>query len=175
MAIQLAKHLGASVATTTSTTNVDWVRSLGADVVVDYRRDDFARLLTDYDVVLDSLGGEILQKSLSVVKPGGLVIGIVGPPDPAFAEELGAPWYVRLAIAVLSRRVRAQAKRRGARYSFLFMRASGAQLRQLTALVDDGSLHPVVDRIFPFEATLDALAYLEQGRARGKVVVTLAD
>ena len=173
MAIQLAKHLGATVATTTSTANVDWVKSLGADVVVDYKKDDFATVLSDYDVVLDSRGGETLEKSLTVVKPGGLVIGIGGPPDPDFANELGAPWLLRMAMTLLSRRIRMRAKRRGVRYSFLFMRASGTQLRELTTLIDDGHLRPVVDRIFPFDATLEALAYLDQGRAKGKVVLTL--
>jgi NADPH:quinone reductase-like Zn-dependent oxidoreductase len=173
MAIQLAKHLGATVATTTSTANVDRVKSLGADVVVDYRKDDFATVLSDYDVVLDSLGGEVLEKSLTVVKPGGMVIGIGGPPDPAFAKELGASPFVRIAVTLLSRRIRTRAKRLGVTYSFLFMRASGAQLRELTTLIDAGHLHPVVDRVFPFDETAEAMAYVDQGRAKGKVVVTL--
>ena len=173
MAIQLAKHLGATVATTTSTANVDWVKSLGADVVVDYKSDDFATVLSDYDVVLDSLGGETLEKSLTVVKPGGLVIGIGGPPDPAFADELGAPWFLRVAMALLSRRIRTRAKRLGVTYSFLFMRASGAQLSELTTLIDTGRLRPVVDRVFPFDETLEAMAYVGRGRAKGKVVVAL--
>ncbi len=173
MAIQLAKHLGATVATTTSTANVDWVKSLGADVVIDYKTDDFSAVLSDYDVVLDSRGGETLEKSLTVVKPGGMVIGIGGPPDPAFAKELGAPLFVRLAITLLSRRIRMRAKRRGVTYEFLFMRASGAQLRELTTLIDAGHLRPVVDRVFPFDETLEALAYVDHGRAKGKVVVTL--
>ncbi|WP_322769943.1 NADP-dependent oxidoreductase [Frankia sp. Cr1] len=173
MAIQLAKQLGATVATTTSTANVDWVKSLGADVV-DYKQEDFATVLADYDVVLDSLGGETLEKSLTVVKPGGLVIGIGGPPDPDFAKEIGASTFLRVAMTLLSRRIRRQAKRRGVRYSFLFMRASGTQLRELTTLIDAGHLHPVVDRVFPFDATLEAVAYVDQGRAKGKVVVTLA-
>jgi NADPH:quinone reductase-like Zn-dependent oxidoreductase len=173
MAIQLAKHLGATVATTTSTTNVDWVKSLGADIVVDYKTEDFAALLSDYDVVLDSLGGETLEKSLTVLKPGGLVIGIGGPPDPAFAKELAVSWFVRTVITLLSRRIRTRATRRGVTYSFLFMRASGAQLRELTTLIDAGLLRPVVDRVFPFDETLEAVAYVDQGRAKGKVVVTL--
>ncbi|WP_131746926.1 NADP-dependent oxidoreductase [Frankia sp. Cppng1_Ct_nod] len=173
IAIQLAKQLRATVATTTSTANVDWVKSLGADVVVDYKQEDFATVLSDYDVVLDSLGGETLEKSLTVVKPGGLVIGISGPPDPDFAKEIGASTFLRMAMTLLSRRIRRQAKRRGVRYSFLFMRASGTQLRELTTLIDAGHLRPVVDRVFPFDATLEAVAYVDQGRAKGKVVVTL--
>ena len=98
-AIQLAKHLGATVATTTSTANVDWVKRLGADVVIDYRKDDFETILRDYDVVLDSLGGEVLEKSLRVLKPGGKLISISGPPDPDFAKDIGSTWILRLACA----------------------------------------------------------------------------
>ena len=141
--------------------------------MVDYTTDDFAAVLSDYDVVLDPLGGATLEKSLTVVKPGGLVIGIGGPPDPAFAKELGAPWFVRTAITLLSRRIRTRATQRGITYSFLFMQASGAQLRELTTLFDAGHLRPVVDRVFPFDETLEAVAYVDQGRAKGKVVVTL--
>jgi NADPH:quinone reductase-like Zn-dependent oxidoreductase len=110
---------------------------------------------------------------LTVVKPGGLVIGIAGPPDPAFARQIGAPAFLRVAMTLLSRGVRRQAKRLGVRYSFLFMRAGGTQLEELATLVDAGHLRPIVDRVFPFDATLDAVAYVDQGRAKGKVVVTL--
>jgi NADPH:quinone reductase-like Zn-dependent oxidoreductase len=98
--------------------------------------------LSDYDVVLDSRGGETLEKSLTVVKPGGLVIGIGGSPDPDFANEVGAPWFVRMAMTLLSRRIRMRAKRRGVRYTFLFMRGSGAQLQKLTTLIEDTVPHP---------------------------------
>jgi NADPH:quinone reductase-like Zn-dependent oxidoreductase len=173
IAIQLAKHLGAHVATTAGTANVKWVEDLGADVVVDYRRDDFETILRDYDVVLDSLGGETLEKSLRVLKPGGIAIGIGGPPDPAFAREIDANPVVRLATVLLSARTRLRARRRHVRYSFLFMRASGEQLRAIAALVDAGTIRPVVDRVFPFESTKEGMAYVGSGRAKGKVVVTM--
>ena len=112
VAIQLAKHLGAYVATTTSTANLDWVRDLGADLVVDYRREDFEQVLRDIDVVLDPLGGENLEKSLRVLRPGGLAIGIGGPPDPDFATQLGRP-LLRPVLAVLSRKVRRAARKNG--------------------------------------------------------------
>ena len=117
IAIQLAKQLGATVATTTSTSNVEWVKGLGADLVIDYKHEDFAEVLSGYDVVLDPLGGENLAKSSTVLKPGGLVIGIAGPPDPAFARQIGAPVFLRAAMTLLSHRVRRQAKRLGVRYS----------------------------------------------------------
>jgi NADPH:quinone reductase-like Zn-dependent oxidoreductase len=170
-AIQLAKHLGATVATTTSAANADLVKRLGADVVIDYRKDDFETVLRDYDVVLNSLDNETLMKSLRVLKPGGKLISISGPPDPAFARELGKPWLLRPVMRVLSHRVRKAARRRQVSYSFLFMRANGEQLGEITSLVDAAVIEPVVDRIFPFESTNEALAYVQTGRAKGKVVV----
>jgi alcohol dehydrogenase len=170
-AIQLAKHLGATVATTTSTANVDWVRGLGADVVIDYKKDDFESILHGYDVVLNSQDGKTLEKSLRILKPDGQLISISGPPDPAFAKDIGAPGFVKLILRLLSSGVRRRAKRLGVGYAFLFMKASGSQLGQITALIDAGAIRPVVDKVFPFESTNEAIAYLEAGRAKGKVVI----
>jgi NADPH:quinone reductase-like Zn-dependent oxidoreductase len=169
--VQVAKHLGAYVATTARTKDVDRVRALGADEVIDFTQQDFTDLLSGYDVVLDSLGAASLETSLTVLKPGGLAISVVGPPDPHFATQLGQPLF-KPVMAVLSRKIRRQARRLGVRYSFLFMRASGSQLATLAALYDDGTLRPVLDRSFPFDRTLDAMAYVEQGKAAGKIVVT---
>jgi NADPH:quinone reductase-like Zn-dependent oxidoreductase len=173
-AIQLAKHIGATVATTTGTENVDLVRSLGADVIVDYKKEDFANVLRDYDVVLNSLDKVTLEKSLRVLKPGGHLISISGPPDAAFARSIGASWILRVVTGALSYGIRAKAKRRRAHYSFLFMRANGDQLSKITSLINEGVIRPVVDKVFPFASTKDAIAYVESGRARGKVVVSLA-
>ena len=170
-AIQLAKHVGAIVATTTSTANVDLVRRLGADVVVDYKKDDFEKVLRDYDVVVNSLGKETLEKSLHVLKPGGKLISISGPPDPDFATDIGSGWILRQVMGVLSYRIRRQARRHRVSYSFLFMKANGDQLREITSLIDAGTICPIMDRIFPFESTEAALAYVETGRAKGKVVI----
>ncbi|WP_328401023.1 NADP-dependent oxidoreductase [Nocardia sp. NBC_00403] len=170
-AIQLAKHLGATVATTTSAGNIHLVTRLGADVVIDYRKDDFETVLHDYDVVINSLDNATLMKSLHVLKPGGKLISISGPPDPDFAREIGQPWILRPVMWVLSRRIRKAAKRRGITYSFLFMRASGDQLDEIGSLIDSGIIRPVMDRVFPFEATNEAMAYVEKGRTRGKVVI----
>ena len=172
-AIQLAKHLGAFVATTTSTANVGWVKELGADVVIDYKTQDFATELRDYDVVLDTLGEKVTEASLQVLRPGGKLISISGPPDPEFADEMGLGWALRQVMRLLSFRVRRRAKQLGVSYSFLFMKPSGEQLREIGALMDSGILRPVVDRVVPFEQTLEALAYVERGRAKGKVVIKL--
>ncbi|WP_109513532.1 NADP-dependent oxidoreductase [Pseudomonas ovata] len=173
VAIQLAKHLGAFVATTTSTANVEWVKALGADVVIDYTQQDFAHVLSGYDVVLNSLDSKVLEQSLSVLKPGGQLISISGPPTPAFAQAQGLSWGLRQAMRLLSFGIRRKARKKGVHYAFVFMRADGAQLREITALVESGVIRPVIDRTFPFAATADALRLVEQGRAKGKVVVTL--
>ena len=172
-AIQLAKHLGATVATTTSTANVALVKSLGADVVVDYKTQDFEQILRDYDVVLNSQDGKTLEKSLNVLKRGGKLISISGPPDPEFGKEIGAPGFVKLVMRLLSSGIRRRSKSRGVDYSFLFMKAHGRQLREIARLFDAGAIRPVVDRVFPFEQTNEALDYVRAGRAKGKVVVKL--
>ncbi|MFZ3219544.1 MAG: NADP-dependent oxidoreductase [Rhodoferax sp.] len=172
-AIQLAKHLGASVATTTSTTNVALVKGLGADVVVDYKTQNFEAVLHDYDAVLNSQDGKTLDKSLRVLKGGGKLISISGPPDPEFGKEIAAPGFVKLVMRLLSSGVRRRARSLGLDYSFLFMRANGAQLQAITRLIEGGAIRPVIDKVFPFESTNEALAYVEAGRAKGKVVIKI--
>ena len=173
IAIQLAKHLGATVATTTSTANVDLVKRLGADIVIDYRNQEFDKLLSGYDVVLNSLDSTTLRKSLDVLKPGGKLISISGPPDPDFAREQGLSWALRQVMRLLSLGIRRKAAARGVHYSFLFMRANGNQLGQIATLIDKGIIRPVVERIFPFDDTNEALALVETGRAKGNVIVKL--
>ncbi|WP_248730333.1 NADP-dependent oxidoreductase [Pseudomonas sp. MWU13-2517] len=173
LAIQLAKHLGAFVAATTSTANVEWVKALGADLVIDYTQQDFDSVLHDYDVVLNSLGADVLAKSLKVLKRGGQLISISGPPTAQFAQEQGLSWPLQQVMRLLSLGIRRKARKQGVRYAFVFMRADGAQLQHISALIEAGVIRPVIDRAFTFEATAQALAYVEQGRARGKVVITL--
>jgi NADPH:quinone reductase-like Zn-dependent oxidoreductase len=170
-AIQLAKHLGATVATTTSTNNIALVKSLGADVVIDYKKEDFETILKDYDVVLNSQDTKTLEKSLQILKPGGIAISISGSPDVDFAKQIGASWFVKLIMKILSSGIRKKAKQLGVNYSFLFMRAEGNQLSEITSLINAGIIKPVIDKVFPFEQTNEALAYVESGRAKGKVVI----
>ncbi|MEY4561980.1 MAG: hypothetical protein RLZZ618_1257 [Pseudomonadota bacterium] len=171
LAIQLAKHLGASVATTASPASFALLKSLGADVLIDYKSQDFENELRDHDVVLHSQDSKTLEKSLRVLKPGGKLISISGPPDPRFGKESSAPGFVRLVMRLLSSGVRRRARHLGVDYSFLFMKANGNQLSQITRLIDDGALRPVIDKVFPFDATNEALARVEGGRAKGKVVI----
>lgn len=172
-AIQLAKHLGATVATTTSSANAELVKQLGADVVVDYRNQDFEDVLHDYDLVLHSQDGKTLAKSLRVLKRGGRLISISGPPDVAFGRQIGANGLVMLVLRFLSAGVRRQARRCGVDYAFLFMKAEGSQLREIGRLIEAGAIRPVIDRVFPFEDANEALAHVESGRAKGKVVIKL--
>jgi len=172
-AIQLAKHLGATVATTTSAKNAELVNSLGADVVIDYKAQDFEKVLSGYDLVLNSQDTKTLDKSLGVLRSGGQLISISGPPDPAFARKLGLNLFLKLVMRLLSSGIRRKSKRRGISYSFLFMTANGGQLEKIAALIEAGVIRPVIDRVFPFDKTNQALAFVETGRAKGKVVVAV--
>ena len=171
IAIQLAKHFGATIATTASAVNADMLKGLGADIVIDYKKDDFSTMLKGYDLVIDTQGGDTLKRSLRVLKAGGKLIGIAGPPDPDFAKLRGMNSFVRLVMWLLSYGIRNAAKRSGTIYSFHFMTANGQQLAEITRLIEAGHIRPVIDRIFPFEETRQALAYVETGRTKGKVVI----
>ncbi len=171
IAIQLAKHLGATVATTASEKSFAMLKELGADVLIDYKKEDFETILKDYDVVLNSQDTKTLEKSLRILKPGGKAISISGPPTPAFAEAIGASWVVKTVLSLISFGIRKKAKKLGVDYSFLFMRADGKQLSEITSLIETRVITPVLDKVFPFEQTNDALAYVESGRTKGKAVV----
>jgi NADPH:quinone reductase-like Zn-dependent oxidoreductase len=173
VAIQLAKHLGASVATTVSSGNVDMARGLGADVVVDYRTQRFETDLSGYDLVVCGQDGDTLARSLTVLRPGGRLISISGPPTVAFAKAQGLNWVMQQVMRLLSLGIHRKARARGILYDFLFMRADGRQLAKFAALIEAGVIRPVMDRTFPFDQTNEAFAYLETGRAKGKVVVAL--
>lgn len=173
MAIQLAKQFGATVGTTTSTANVELVRGLGADEVVDYKRQNFEETLQDYDAVLGTVRGDGLEKALQIVRPGSTVVSLIGPPDAAFARGRGMNFFMRFVFGLLSRKIIALARGRGADYSFMFVRPDGAQLAEIGKLLESGRVRPVIDKVFPFTEAVEALAYLEQGRAKGKVVVRM--
>jgi len=172
-AIQLAKHLGAVVATTAGAQSTGLLKKLGADIVIDYKNSDFEKILSDYDAVLNSQDQKTLEKSLRILKPGGKLISISGPPTPVFAKEIKAPWFVKIVLSLLSSSIRKKAKHKNVDYSFLFMKADGEQLSEITKLIESGVIKPIVDKIFPFEKTNDALSYVESGRAKGKVVIKI--
>jgi NADPH:quinone reductase-like Zn-dependent oxidoreductase len=171
IAIQLAKHLGATVATTASEKSFDTLKSLGADILIDYKKEDFETILKEYDVVLNSQDNKTLEKSLRILRPGGKAISISGPPTPDFATAIGASWFVKIILSMISSGIRKKAKKLQVDYSFLFMRAEGKQLSKITSLIESGAIRPVVDKVFSFDQTNDALEYVESGHAKGKVVV----
>jgi len=173
-AIQLAKHLGAKVATTTSAGNVDLVRSLGADEVIDYKKQEFENVLRDYDAVLGTVRGDSIKKSLQILKSKGMVVSLIGPPDAAFGRSRGMNFVMVFVFGLLSRKIIRLAKKRGVEYSFLFVHPDGGQLTEIAKLLDAGTIRPVIDKVFPFNQAKEALAYLEKGRAKGKVVVQIS-
>jgi alcohol dehydrogenase len=170
-AIQYARHLGLEVSTTTSSKNADFVKSLGADKVIAYDRENYLQAGDGYDIVYDTLGGAFTVDAFKVVKRGGAVISLSGPPDRDFARREGKGFVVRAAVWLMNRKVYAASAEAGASYCWFFTEPSGEQLREIAGLVDGGAIKPVIDREFAFEQLPDALTYLEAGRARGKVVL----
>lgn len=173
IAIQLAKHLGAYVATTASKADFLAVKKYGADKAIDYKTEDFSTLLKNYDLVLDTKGGETLDRSFRILKRGGMVASVNGTPDANMASELGLNPVIKLIMTLLSFRNNKKAKKLGVRYAFHFMRPSGTQLEKLRILFEDGTLRPVVDKVYPFESIKEALTYSESGKAKGKIVVKI--
>ena len=172
-AIQLAKHFGARVGTTTSTGNVQLVTSLGADEVVDYKKQEFEKVLDGYDVVVGTIRGDAIEKSIGILKPGSKIVSLIGPLDAAFARARRLNFILRLVFGLMSRKIKRLAKKRDVAYSFLFVRPDGTQLSEIGELLKSEQLRPVIDKVFPFEQAKEALEYLAQGRARGKVVVSI--
>jgi len=172
-AIQLAKHLGAKVGTTTSTGNVELVRSLGADEIVDYKKQEFETVLRDYDVVLGTVRGDAVNRSVGILKSNSSIVSLVGPPDVAFGRARGMNGFMKFVLRLLSGKIIRQAAKKGATYSFLWVRPDGTQLAEIGKLLAVEKIRPVIDKVFPFEQAKDALAYLEKGRAKGKVVVQM--
>ncbi|MBK6615745.1 NADP-dependent oxidoreductase [Ottowia sp.] len=172
-AIQLAKLLGAKVGTTTSTGNVELVRSLGADEVVDYKKQAFETVLSGYDAVLGTVRGDSIEKSIGILKARGKIVSLVGPLDVAFARARRLNLVLKLVFALMSRKIMRLAKKRDVDYSFLFARPDGEQLAQIGKLLETQRIRPVIDKVFTFEQAKEALDYLALGRAKGKVVVKM--
>lgn len=174
-AIQLAKHLGATVATTASAGSFELLKQLGADILIDYKTQDFESILKDYHLVINSQDYKTLKKSLNIVELGGKVISISGPPTPNFAKNIGASRIIRFILSVISSGIRRKAKRKNIAYEFLFMRANGRQLEEITKLIESGIIKTHLDKIYPFEQTNEALEYIQKGHAKGKVVVKIKE
>jgi len=175
IAIQLAKHLGANVTTTTSTKNVKLVKDLGADKVIDYTKHSYLDEGTKFDVVFNTLGGKHTLNSFKVLKDGGRVVSISGDLDSVTTKQLGLNKVVRLLLSLKAKKVTKAASKMGAMYRFLLMSPNGAQLKELSKLYESGSIKPVIDKTYDFKSSIQALEYLSNGRAKGKVIVKVVD
>lgn len=174
-AIQYAKALGAEVATTTSAENSDMVRQLGADHIIDYRSQKFENILSNYDAVLNTVDGESLEASFSVLKKGGHMISLVGPPDKKFAQNLGLNFIFQMICSFLGRKATSLAKKTKTHYTFHFVKPSGKQLEDVKSLVEVGKIVPVIDRAFSMNQTKEALSYVARGRSKGKVILKIKE
>lgn len=172
-AIQLAKHLGAHVATSTSSANLELVRSLGADAIVDYKTQAFEQVFRDYDLVLGTTRGDTVEKSVGILKSGGKLVSLVGPLDKPFARSRKLNFMLTFIFGLMSRKIMRLAQKHNVSYSFLFVRPSGSQLQHLAELLSSDQIRPVIDKVYPLARAKEALAYLAQGHAKGKVVVQI--
>jgi NADPH:quinone reductase-like Zn-dependent oxidoreductase len=174
LAIQLAKHFGAEVTTTASPRGEALVRRLGADAVVDYTKENLTEVLSGFDAALDLVGGETLEQMFKILKPGSKVVSVAGMPEPQTAwKDLDAPAWMTVLFWAASLGIRSRAREAKVKYRYLFMHPSGEDLKFLARLVTEGQLKAVVDSSYPLEKIADAFAALEQGRAKGKIVVTM--
>ena len=172
-AIQYAKWLGLQVDSTTSSRNVERVRALGAHEAIAYDREDYASRGRVYDIVFDTLGGEHTLKAFRLLKPGGCVVSVAGPPDREMIDKFGRNVFVRTMMQLMSRRVHAAARAGNARYFRYLTESNGTQLQAIAELVDAGHARPVVDRVFDFSDAVAAFDYLMAGHAQGKVVLDM--
>ncbi|MEY9095955.1 NADP-dependent oxidoreductase [Paenibacillus sp. RC84] len=172
-AIQLAKLMGATVATTTSEAGANLVKSLGADEIINYKTEKFEELLKNYDAVFDTLGGEILEKSFKVIKSGGKIVSVSGLPNARFGKEYGSGFFKTLLFSAASHKLTALEKQHNVQYTFLFMKPSGEQLRVIANFMETGKIKPIIDRVFPFEDAQKAMEYAESGRAKGKIILKI--
>ncbi|WP_034889969.1 NADP-dependent oxidoreductase [Gillisia sp. Hel_I_29] len=168
-AIQFAKYKGAIVYTTTSTKNVDWVKALGADRVIDYKTEDYKEVANNLDIVFDTLGDDYTFDAFEIIKEGGRVTTIVGPPDEETAKQMGMQDYS------LPEKLAKLKKEKSAEYKLTWMQPNAKQLEDVKILVEDDTIKPIVDLIYSFEDAIDAYEYLATGKAKGKVIISMAD
>lgn len=173
-AIQLAKLMGATVATTASDAGANLVKSLGADEIINYKTVKFEEKLENYDAVFDTLGGEILEKSFQVIKSGGKIVSVSGLPNARFGKEYGSGYFKTLLFSVASLKLTALEKKYNAQYTFLFMKPSGDQLRIIANYIETGKIKPVIDRVLPLEDAQKTMEYAESKRAKGKIILKIS-
>ena len=167
LAIQYAKAKGAIVYTTTSSKNVDWVKALGADRVIDYKTEDYKEVANNLDIVFDTLGDDYTFEAFEIIKDGGKVTTIMGPPDEETAKQMGIKDYK------LPEQLSKLIKEKSAVYKYTWMQPNAQQLNDIKTMVEDGDIKPIVDLIYSFEDGIKAYEYLATGRAQGKVIISL--
>ncbi|WP_368655004.1 NADP-dependent oxidoreductase [Ornithinibacillus sp. 4-3] len=172
-AIQLAKLMGATVATTASKAGSDLVKSLGADKIINYKTEKFEDILENYDAVFDTLGGSTLEKSFRIIKNEGKIVSVSGLPNARFAKEYGSGFFKTLLFSVASSKLTKLEKKHNVQYTFLFMKPSGEQLRIIGNYIETGKIKPVIDKIYSFEDAQKAMEYAESGRAKGKIILKM--
>ena len=151
IAIQLAKTIGARVITTVRDDDVEYVRGLGADEVIDYTSQSFESLISGVDAVFDTVGGETTDKSFQVLKKGGVLVSMAGAPNAELAKKYG--------VTAIGQNTQ----------------GNSDMLRQITDLVENGKIKPQVDKVFPLNQVKEAFAHLTTGHPRGKVVLQIKD
>jgi 2-desacetyl-2-hydroxyethyl bacteriochlorophyllide A dehydrogenase len=149
LAIQIAKYFGAIVATTTSSKNTEFVKGLGADLIIDYTTQSFEDELSDYDLVIDMIGGDTLANSFKVLKKGGTLISIKGQDTEGLAKKYDVA------------------------FEWFFMTPDGAMLTELATLISEGAIKTVIDSVYPMEQASEAFDHLAEGRTKGKIVITI--
>lgn len=166
-AIQYAKEKGAFVYTTTSTENVDWVKDLRADQVIDYKTEDYKKIVENADIVFDTLGHDYTVDAFEVLKKGGTVVSVKGPMDEKSAKEFGIADYK------LPEDLAKALENKDAIYKFIWMHPDGGQLKQIKTLIEAGKIKPVINKIYPFSESIEALKHLATGHAKGKIVIKI--
>jgi NADPH:quinone reductase-like Zn-dependent oxidoreductase len=167
-AIQYAKAKGAYIYTTTSTSNVEWVKELGADRVIDYKTEDYKSIVKDVDIVFDTLGQNYSLESFEVVKQGGIVVSVVGPLDETSAKMFGMDDYK------LPDDLAKAGRDKNAEYKFIFMHPNGSHLNEIKSMIEDEKIKPIIDKEYPFSQSIEAFEHLASGRAKGKIVVKIS-
>ncbi len=172
-AIQFAKACGAFVAATASAKRIDLLNDLGADVIIDYHTQKIEDELSDFDIVLDTLGDDVQEASYQVLKPGGVLVSIQGIPDVETMKYYGAGLMVRLVGALSNRKKQKQAAKHGVRYDYLFMKENGAQLAEIAELIEVGKIKAVIDSTYPLDQVQQAFERSMTGRSQGKIIISI--
>ncbi len=173
MAIPLAKARGLVVYTNGNPESRERVLALGADRYLDYRKEDYLGSLPPVDYVLDSLGGDALTRQIQLLREGGHIVSLRGLPNGTFAKRFGLPTWKRWLFSLVALGIEREARRRRAKYDFLFVESHGGQLAEIAQLIEERGIRPSIDSVFTFDQANDALAKVASRGSVGKVIISL--